>query len=147
MVMARMGFTYNFTGDAHHVEYVKDYAEPNGRLARLSILFTKHGYMQVLDQAQLAKFVVTVQATIEPVIEEVKTKAPKALQADMLHAMDELEGVREYVPAPETVECGLCGENLIEWTINEDGTIHCGRPDLCEQQEPSETPASPSDDS
>lgn len=131
--MARMGFVFNYTGDAHTVEYVKDYAESDGRLARLSVLFTKQGYMQVLDQAQLAKFVVTVQATIEPYVDEVKTKAPRALQADMLHALSELEGVREYEPPPEMVKCGLCGETLIEWSLDENGTIHCGRPDLCEQ--------------
>lgn len=130
-----MGFNFNFTGDAHHVEYVKDYAEANGRLARLSILYNKHGYMDTLERAQLTKFVVTVQASIEPIIDEVKSKAPKALQVDMLHAMSELEGIREHVAPDEVVECGLCGETLIEWTVDDSGTIHCGRPDLCEQQE------------
>ena len=130
--MATMGFRPNWERNSpHHVEYVKDYAEPSGRLARLSVLFSKAGFMQVMDQARLMQFVVTVQGTIDPMIEEVREKAPPALQDDMLAALAILEGMTEP-PEDVTAPCDLCGATLVEWTVDDEGRIQCQRPDTCE---------------
>lgn len=129
--MASMGFRPNWTGDPHAVEYVKDFAEPNGRLGRLAVLFSKDGISQVMDSARLVRFIVTIQGSIDPLIEEVRDRAPKAMQADMLQALAVLEGVQE--PKVETsAPCDLCGVQLEEWTVDDQGRIHCLRLDTCE---------------
>lgn len=130
-----MGFRPNWTGSPTYVEYIKDYAQPDGRMARVTALFTKAGFMQVMDQAQLANFVVTVQGTIDPVIDEVKTKAPAALRPDMLHALAVLEGLTEP-DVDLTANCDHCGALLNEWTVDNDGRIHCMNPQNCYDTEP-----------
>ena len=115
------------------MEYVKEYAEPDGRLGRLTILYSKAGVSQVLDSARLVQFVITVQGTIDPVLEEVKTKAPRVMQADMLHSMQILEGISEPQAVAEA-QCDLCGTQLEEWTADDEGRITCIRPELCEHR-------------
>jgi hypothetical protein len=134
--MSSMGFRPNWSNASNHVEYVKDFAEANGRMARLAVCFSKAGFMQVMDQARLVQFVVTVQGTVDPLIDEVKTKAPPALQADMLAALAKLEGLQEPETDP-SANCDLCGALLEEWTVDDEGRIQCMRPDVCPQRDPS----------
>lgn len=128
-----MGFRPNWTGSPTYVEYVKEYAEPDGRLGRLTILFSKAGVSQVLDSARLTQFVVTVQGTVDPVVDEIRTKAPRVMQPDMLHALQVLEGITEPTEAVDVL-CDLCGTLLEEWTADEQGRITCIRPDTCEHR-------------
>lgn len=131
-----MGFRPSKLGDACTVEYSKDYAQPDGRLARLTAVFSKAGFMQAMDQAQLIKFVVTVQGTIDPVPEEVEAKAPPVLVPDMLAALQTLEGVT--IPDAElSAHCDHCGQRLTEWTVDDSGRIQCLRPDICPEYDDS----------
>lgn len=131
--MSSMGFRPNWSNASNHVEYVKDFAEANGRMARLTACFNKAGFMSVMDQARLVQFVVTVQGTVDPLVDEVKAKAPPALQPDMLAALATLEGLQETVEDP-TAYCDLCGARLDEWTVDDEGRIQCMRPDVCPQE-------------
>lgn len=131
-----MGFRPNWTGDASTVEYTKDFAEADHRMARLTVVFSKQGYMSVMDQARVVQFIVTVTGSIDPVIEEVKQKAPPALQADMLHTLKHLEGLQDDSPPVESAHCDLCGQLLSEWTVDDAGRIQCFRPDICDQGVP-----------
>lgn len=132
--MSATGFRPNWTGDASHVEYVKDFAEPDGRIGRLTVLFSKAGYSTVMDSAQLTGFVITVQGRVDPVIDEVKDKAPKAMQADMLHALAVLEGIAEPGEDQESALCDHCGFQLEEWTVDDNGNIQCMRPETCSER-------------
>lgn len=133
-VMASMGFRPSNVVDPNHVEYIKDYAEANGRLARLSVLFSKTSFMHAMDQARLMQFVVTVQGSIDPMIESVETLAPKALRPDMLQMLHELEGLARPAEPMETATCDLCGAELSEWTVTDTGGISCTLPEVCPER-------------
>lgn len=128
-----MGFRPDWRGDPNYVDYVKDFAEAHGRMGRLAVRFTKDSYSQVLDSARLANFVVTVQGQVDPVIDEVREKAPKAMQADMLNALKLLEGVQEP-DVDQTAVCDRCGLRLVEWTADDEGRVSCLRPDICDER-------------
>lgn len=133
-----MGFSPNWTGDASTVEYVKDYADTGNRLARLSCVFSKQSYASVMDQARLMQFVVTVTASVDPAIEEIEQRAPPVLRPDMLRALEALEGIKKEPPPETGAECSLCGMELEEWTVDDDGRVTCYRPDLCDRDDDSD---------
>ena len=128
--MSTMGFRPDWRGDPGVVEYTKEYAEPDGRLGRLTVVFSKQGVSQVMDSAKLMQFIVTVQGRVDPVIDSIKDHAPRVMQGDMLEALGALEGVREEID-PVNATCDTCGVLLEEWTVDNEGKIICIRPDLC----------------
>lgn len=121
-----MGFSPKAEVDAHFVEYYKDYAEPHGRVARCSILFHKSGAMGGIDHARIAKFLVTVQGAVQPVIEQVLTTAPKVMHEDMLATLRVLEGLHEQ-PDPNAVwyTCSACHKTVSEFVLGATGNIVC----------------------
>lgn len=122
--MATMGFVPKVEIDARYVEYYKDYAEPHGRSARCVALFDKSGVFNGLDQARLAGFVVTVQGIIDPIAEEVKTKAPRVMHADMLRSVADLGVFAAEPQAIAAVECAACGSTTAEW-VDVEGKPTC----------------------
>lgn len=125
-VMAGMGFLPTREIDTRYVEYYKDYAEPHGRVARCVILFNKGGVIANLDHAQLEGFVVTVQGQVPPIAEDITTRAPKIMHDDMMHALQELQGIGGPPPqAVETVLCNNCGHTTDEFVVNKSGHPVC----------------------
>lgn len=130
--MSSLGFTPRPLQDPNFVEYTKDYAEPGGKIGRLSVFFTKDSFLSAMDSSKLGKFRITIQGQLDPVPELVEEQAPGPMKPDMLRMLESLEGL--YLPqnAPEEVECDICGMLLAEYVTGDDGRIHCSRPDLCE---------------
>lgn len=115
-VMASMGFNAKAEIDARYVEFFKDYAEPHGRTARCTVMFDKGGMFAGIDQARLAGYVVTVQGVVDPVEEEVKTKAPRVMHGDMFRVLNELGGSVLDPVELATIECAQCGARTGTWT-------------------------------
>lgn len=127
--MASMGFQPKF-GQSEHVEYWKDYATGGAR-ARLSCYITKQGLSEVLDQSRVARFVVTMQVPIDPIVDDVIAQAPESLQPDMLRVLEELEGLTPPIDRRQVTECDICGITLKQWVVDDEGRIHCGSPEEC----------------
>lgn len=121
-----MGFQPKGELDPRYVEYYKDFAEAHGRMARCTILFSKGGPVMNMDQARLEQFVVTVQGTVDPVPEEVVSKAPPVMHEDMLHALQTLEGLNAAGPAAvETYRCDNCHNTTAEFVVSKQGNKLC----------------------
>ena len=125
-VMAAMGFSPSGKIDARFVEYHKDYAEPHGRVARCTAVFNKGGVIAHMDHAQLEGFVVTVQGSVSPILEDIAARAPRIMHGDMKNTLLQLEGIgAPEAGAVEVIKCESCGKDTAEFVLSKSAKRVC----------------------
>lgn len=121
-LMSSAGFAPRGPADGRYVEYYKDYADTTGRVARCTVLFNRSG---MIDQGALAGFVVTVQAEVPPVVEEIRKAAPQVMHGDMSHIVSRLSGQTAPLAADDTVICNRCAKQTAEFAVTKSGLMVC----------------------
>ena len=120
LIMAQHGFSPVPVRDVHHIQYVKRYAEPDGRLARAVALLEREG--PVLEAGALAGFDVTVQSHLLPLEAQLET-APMVMRADLVSLSRALfVPTRSRSVVMET--CARCRASVSEFFV-ERGTVLC----------------------
>jgi hypothetical protein len=113
--MAELGFRPTGAFAADHVEFFKDYADPEGRFARAHVYFDKP--VAGVD-LRLANFVVSVQKSLVPDRDTVEREAPPVVQADLAEVVSSFQQFTG-IPAQSihTRDCIRCGEPSAEFFV------------------------------
>jgi hypothetical protein len=112
--MAEVGFEPR-PGFAGHIEFSKEYADADGRRAKVYVFFDKP--IMGMETLSLSNIVVSVQKNIEPTHEVIEREAPSIAKDDLFHVAEVFGDMVGYVPeqAAVTRECIKCHEHKSEF--------------------------------
>lgn len=116
-VMRQLGFSPSRT-NATYVEFVKTYADSEGRRAHVAVQFDRAGG-DIIAPA-LSGFEVSLHARLEPTLDDV-AKAPAVMRADLYSLLHELNR-----STPVVRRCEKCGAEVSAFYVVE-GAITCGQ--------------------
>ena len=124
-VMAALGFrrsTQNLF-DPNYIEFLKDYATSDGKLARVRVQIDKP--KMGLPTPYLSGLVVSVTKQIPPSVEAIEQDAPAIVKDDALAVLLALSqlGMANHpgTVAPEALRfCGQCGRSTVEYVVVRD---------------------------
>lgn len=113
--MAQQGFAPSNVYSAHYIEFVKTYADADGRVARAVVQFERPNGI-IGTGVRLCGFNVLVQAHVEATVEAVEERAPPVMRDDLFAIVNAFDS---GPPAPTIAfeRCGRCRMPVAEFFV------------------------------
>lgn len=120
-LLADQGFRPSERSSTFSVDFVKDYADDQGRVARASVQFERPTVAS--QELRLAGFSVLVQASIAPTIEAIEERAPPIMRGDLAAIATTFAGGLQ-AGAVDVRRCTACAAPVNEFFVL-DGLVVC----------------------
>lgn len=120
--MVQQGFRPSEVYSAHYIEFVKTYADAEGRVARAVVQFERPNGI-IGTGVRLSGFNVVVQAHVDATVEAVEERAPPVMQEDLFAIVNAFDSG----PAPPSIafeRCGRCRVPVAEFFVVS-GSVLC----------------------